>query len=70
LYNFADLLGRKFNITTFKINCQIHLGGGGSITLVSDKNCLKKGLTAFLVGASGVPRLDKSIPIFASLFDS
>jgi hypothetical protein len=70
LYNFADLLGRKFKITTFKINCQIHLGGGGSMTRVSDKNCLKKGLTAFLVGASGVPRLDKRIPIFGLSPDS
>ena len=33
------------------------------MTRVSDKNCLKYGLTAFLVGASGVPKLDKRIPI-------
>ena len=48
----------------FRINIQSHLGGGVPTTLGSDNNAFKKGLTAALVGASGVPRLVSKTPIF------
>ena len=47
-----------------RITIQSHLGGGDPTTLGSDNNSFRKGLTAALVGASGVPRLVSKIPIF------
>ena len=48
----------------FRINIQSHLGGGVPTTLGSDNKAFRKGLTAALVGASGVPRLVSKTPIF------
>ena len=53
-----------FNINPLRINIQSHLGGGDPTTLGSDNNSFRKGLTAALVGASGVPRLVSKTPIF------
>ena len=53
-----------------RINFQSHLGGGDPTTLGSDNNYFRKGLTAALVGASGVPRLVSKTPIFGESYSS
>ena len=61
---FRRFFGRTFKIMPLRINFQSHLGGGDPTTLGSDNNSFRKGLTAALVGASGVPRLISKTPIF------
>ena len=64
LYKSLLFFGLIFKIIKFRINHQIILGI--STILGSAKNSAKYFLTAKVVGASGVPKLTKRIPIFLS----
>jgi len=60
-YFFAEAPLRIGRIMPFKMNHQITRGI--STTRGSDKNCLRYSLTAFAVGALGVPKLSNNTAV-------
>jgi hypothetical protein len=60
-YFFAEALLRIGKIMPFKINHQIKRGI--STTRGSERNSFKYDLTAFAVGAAGVPKFNKSTAV-------